>query len=64
MTNMHTPLSQYCPSQFPGRAAVLLAMLAWSTLAFCGEIHDAARAGDLKKVEALLKGNPDLKGVS
>jgi ankyrin repeat protein len=37
-----------------------LVVLAWSSLAFCGEIHDAARNGDLEKVEALLKANPDL----
>lgn len=41
-------------------AAVMLAVLAWSNLAFCGEIHDAVRAGDLAKVKALLKDNPDL----
>jgi len=40
--------------------AVMLVALAWSSPAFCGEIHDAARDGDLKKVKALLKGNPDL----
>src|ERR1017187_5732369 len=28
--------------------------------AFCGEIHDAAKFGDLAKVKALLKDNPDL----
>jgi ankyrin repeat protein len=28
--------------------------------AFCGEIHDAAANGDLEKVKALLKDNPDL----
>ena len=37
-----------------------LAMLAWSGVAFCGEIHDAAEAGDLAKVKALLEANPDL----
>jgi hypothetical protein len=41
-------------------AIVMLVALAWSRLAFCGEIHDAAKAGDLGKVKALLKGNPDL----
>ena len=41
-------------------AAVLLVVLAWSNLAFCGEIHDAAQKGDLAKVKALLKDNPDL----
>ena len=42
------------------QVAVTLVTLAWSGLAFCGEIHDAARAGDLEKVKALLKTNPDL----
>jgi len=42
------------------RLAVLLVVLAWSRLAFCGEIHDAAKAGDLEKVKALLNANPDL----
>jgi hypothetical protein len=42
------------------RAAVTLVALAWSSLAFCGEIHDAAAGGDLEKVKALLKDNPNL----
>jgi ankyrin repeat protein len=42
------------------RLAVLMVVLAWSRLAFCGEIHDAAAKGDLEKVKALLKANPDL----
>jgi ankyrin repeat protein len=42
------------------RVAVLLMALAWSSLAFCGEIHDASRIGDLAKVKALIKSNPDL----
>ena len=42
------------------RLAVLLVVLAWSSHAFCGEIHDAAKAGDLVKVKALLNANPDL----
>jgi len=41
-------------------AAITLVTLVWSRLAFCGEIHDAAKAGDLEKVKALLKANPDL----
>jgi ankyrin repeat protein len=40
--------------------AVTLIALAWSSLAFCGEIHDAAKSGDLEKVKTLLKANPDL----
>ena len=38
----------------------MLIVLAWSNVAFCGEIHDAAKNGDLEKVRALLKANPDL----
>ena len=38
----------------------MLFLLAWSSLAFCGDIHDAARRGDLEKVKAVLKDNPDL----
>jgi ankyrin repeat protein len=38
----------------------MLVALAWSSLAFCGEIHDAAASGDLEKVTVLLKNNPDL----
>jgi len=38
----------------------MLVVLVWSSLAFCGEIHDVAKSGDLEKVKALLKGNPDL----
>ena len=47
-------------SPIPRRAACLLGALAWSSLAFGGEIHDAAKAGDLEKVKAVLKDNPDL----
>jgi ankyrin repeat protein len=34
--------------------------LIWNSLAFCGEIQDAAQSGDIAKVEALLKNAPDL----
>jgi ankyrin repeat protein len=37
-----------------------LIMLACRIPAFCGEIHDAAKAGDLAKVKALLKDYPEL----
>jgi hypothetical protein len=43
--------------------AVLLiasAALATGTPGLCGPIHDAARAGDLAKVESLVKEHPDL----
>jgi cytohesin len=39
---------------------VLLVLFAWCNRIFCGEIHEAAAAGDLAKVKALLKANPDL----
>ncbi len=35
-------------------AVALLAALAWTHLAFGGEIHDAAKAGDLSKVMTLF----------
>jgi len=45
------------------RSAVLtlsaLFALSWGSAAFCGEIHDAARNGDVAKVQALLKDHPD-----
>ena len=41
-------------------AIVALVTLVWSGFAFCGEIHDAAEAGNLEKVKALLKDNAEL----
>jgi len=43
-----------------GRAAILLAALAWSSASFGGEIHDATRRDDLGTVKALLKDHPEL----
>lgn len=60
MNNINSILSRVCHSLILRCAAVMLVALACSTLAFCGEIHDAAKAGDLEKVKALLKANPDL----
>jgi hypothetical protein len=37
-----------------------LAVLVVASPAFCGPIHDAARAGDLAKVQALVKADPAL----
>jgi ankyrin repeat protein len=37
-----------------------LVMLACYSDGVCGEIHDAAKAGDLEKVKVLLRKNPDL----
>jgi serine/threonine-protein phosphatase 6 regulatory ankyrin repeat subunit B len=38
---------------------MLVAMLICRS-SFCGEIHDAAKGGNLEKVKALLKDNPEL----
>lgn len=53
-----------CPAQLLRVTAIILAVLAWHSPALCGEIHDAARSGDLGKVKALLKANPDLVSSS
>jgi len=52
-------VNRFCHSPI-FRAAVVIVAFAWSNLAFCGEIHDAAENGNLEKVKALLKDNPDL----
>jgi hypothetical protein len=49
-------------SPIPRLAIVTLITLAWSIPAFCGEIHDAVKVGNLEKVKALLKENPKLVG--
>jgi hypothetical protein len=56
----HSFFSRVCHSPIFRLAAVTLVALAWNSLAFCGEIQDAAKSGDLEKVKALLKDNPDL----
>jgi hypothetical protein len=43
-------------------AIVTLLVLAWSVPAFCGEIHDATKVGNLEWVKALLKENLKLVG--
>jgi ankyrin repeat protein len=53
-------LSRFLHSR-AGHLAILMAIpLACSNPVFGGEIHDAVKAGDLAKVEALLKDNPKL----
>lgn len=47
----------------PGVLTALLSLstiVIWNTAAFGAEIHDAAAAGDLARVQALLKSNPEL----
>jgi ankyrin repeat protein len=41
-------------------ASVLLLLLSWSSLALCGEIHEAVKRGDAKKVKSLLQEDPAL----
>jgi ankyrin repeat protein len=53
-------LNRFSHSPIPRLAIVMLIAMACSTPIFCGEIHDAAKAGDLAKVKALLKENPKL----
>jgi len=40
--------------------AMAMGLIAFTTPAFCGPIHDAARKGDVKKVKELLASNPKL----
>ena len=58
--NINTFLRRLFQTPIPRLATVTLFALAWSSLAFCDEIHDVAKAGDLAKVKALLKENPNL----
>jgi len=63
MKNMVSSFSWLCDFPIPRRVAVTLvalAALAWSSLAFSAEIHEAVRSGDLAKVQALVKAHPDL----
>jgi ankyrin repeat protein len=56
----HSSFSRLSYSSVPRLVTVTLVALTWSSLAFCGEIHDAVAAGNLEKVKLLLKDNPDL----
>jgi ankyrin repeat protein len=58
--NIATFLRRLSYPQLSRLAIITLIVLASSAPAFCGEIHDAAYAGDLAKVKALLKINPKL----
>ena len=59
-TNRHSFFGRFCRSSIPSLAAITLLVLAWGSVAFCQEIHDATRNDDLAKMQALLKGNPDM----
>lgn len=51
---------QSCVSRTYRFIAILLMGVTCSSLAFAGPIHDAARKGDAKKVQALLQADPKL----
>jgi ankyrin repeat protein len=56
-------LSRICYPPIPRCVSIMLVVLvtlACSNSAYCGEIHNAAKQGDLAKVRALLESNPDL----
>jgi ankyrin repeat protein len=57
---MRTFLSHLFYSRIFRLTAMLLIMLACSSLAFCGEIHYAAFDGNLQRIKDLLKDNPKL----
>ena len=58
---MHSFSRRFCELTFFRRsAAIISGGLVCGTLAFCAEIHDAARDGYLLNVKALLKDNPSL----
>jgi ankyrin repeat protein len=58
--NRSSSLGRFFRSHISCITIVFLIVLAWSIPAFCGEIHDAAKNGDLSKVEALLKDDSEL----
>src|ERR1035441_8858139 len=60
MNNTHSFFSRVCRPRIPLLTVALVAM-AWTSLATpLSEVNAAAMKGDLAKVKALLKGNPDL----
>ena len=57
---MNTFSSRMRYSRIFRRVAIGMVALAWSTLVLCGEIHRAARYGNLERVKTLLKDHPEL----
>ena len=51
-------LGLFCFLKTSCLAVLVVAALACTSLAFAGPIHDAARKGDLKKVQALIQADP------
>jgi ankyrin repeat protein len=60
VNNVHTFFGRSRHAPVPRRVAVVLGVLAWSTLASCAEIRWAVEAGDLAQVKALLRDYPGL----
>jgi cytohesin len=58
--NAPSLFSRVCRSAFFRCLALILVALVWSISAVCSEIHDAAKSGDLAKLNALLKDHPEL----
>ncbi|MGA2434662.1 MAG: hypothetical protein ABSG25_05190, partial [Bryobacteraceae bacterium] len=58
--NRRSCFSRFLHSPIARLTAIALIALAGSAPVFCDEIHDAAKQGDLARVEALLKSNPAL----
>ncbi len=58
--NSHSFFSRHFPSAVFRLAAIALVALSASSLAFCGEIHDASSQGDLGQVRLLLQNDPSL----
>ena len=58
LNSMNSKSTRLCLYPILCRATIVLLALAWSSLAFGSEIHDAAKSGDLEKVKVLLKTNP------
>jgi hypothetical protein len=55
---IRTFVSRFLHPQITRLAIVTLIALACRTPAFCGEIHDAAKAGDLAKIKTCSKKIP------
>lgn len=53
-------ISRFCCCPKMRIVATTLVALVWSSFAFCDEIHDAARDGNLAVVQRLLNKNPNL----
>jgi len=60
MKTFDGPLFPFGAPRRVAAALFVLTALAWSSQGICGPIHEAARDGDLKQVEALVKAHPDL----